>query len=133
MVVLSACQSAGGVVLQGEGVLGLTRAFFEGGARTVVGNLWPVEDREAAVLVDHFYRHLTAGLSVSDALAQAQRERWAAGDSTAAWASLVVLGDGNFGLLPIQRLSRPWMVPIFVVSVIGLFVAGWFLRMKWAG
>jgi len=133
MVVLSACQSAGGVVLQGEGVLGLTRAFFEGGARTVVGNLWPVEDREAAVLVDHFYRHLTAGLSASDALAQAQRERWAAGDSTAAWASLVVLGDGAFRLLPIQRFSRLWLVPIVAVTVIGFFVAAWFLRMKRAG
>ena len=133
MVVLSACQSAGGVVLQGEGVLGLTRAFFEGGARTVVGNLWPVEDREAAVLVDHFYRHLTAGLSASDALAQAQRERWGAGDSTAAWASLVVLGDGTFRLLPIQRFSRLWLVPIVAVTVTGFFVAAWFLRMKRAG
>ncbi|MCD4748395.1 MAG: CHAT domain-containing protein [Thermoanaerobaculales bacterium] len=130
MVVLSACQSAGGVVLQGEGVLGLTRAFFEGGARTVVGNLWPVDDREAAVLVDHFYRHLTAGLSVADALAQAQRERWVAGDSTVAWASLVVLGDGYFELTPDPRRPRLWLAVIVAVAAMGLFVVVRIVRFR---
>jgi len=130
LVVLSACQSAGGVVLQGEGVLGLTRAFFEGGARTVVGNLWPVDDREAVVLIDHFYRHLTAGFPVAEALAQAQRERWAAGDSTAAWASLVVLGDGDFELPPDPRRPRLWLAVIVAVAVIGLFVVVRIVRVR---
>ena len=122
MVVLSACQTAGGVVLQGEGVLGLTRAFFEGGARTVVSNLWPVDDREAAVLIDHLYRHLADGMSVADALAQAQRERWAAGDSTLAWASLIVMGDSDFELAPDPRRHRWRMVVIIAITVLGLLV-----------
>jgi len=121
MVILSACRSAGGVVLQGEGVLGLTRAFFEGGARTVVGNLWPVFDRDASALVDRFYSHLTDGFPASTALARAQRDRRAAGDTTAAWAALVVLGDGEF-MLTIERRRWPgwWIAVACVVAIAGL-------------
>lgn len=126
MVILSACQSAGGVVLQGEGVLGLTRAFFEGGARTVLGNLWPVFDRDASALVDRFYRHLIAGASASDALARAQRDRRAAGDPTAAWAALVVLGDGDFMLTTERRRWTPWRIALACIAAIaGLAAFRW--------
>ena len=132
IVVLSACRSAVGVVLQGEGVLGLTRAFIEGGARTVVGNLWSVEDRDASVLVDHFYRHLVAGSSVADALAGAQRELWAAGEPTRAWAGLVVLGDGDHSLAPGRRAPRPWLKTILAAAVaaLGLIIAAKLVRSK---
>jgi len=130
IVVLSACRSAVGVILQGEGVLGLTRAFFEGGARTVVGNLWSVEDRDASVLIDHFYRHLVAGSSVADALAGAQRELWAAGEPTRAWAGLVVLGDGDHSLAPRRRAPSRWLKVILAaaVAVLGFIVAAKIVR-----
>ena len=130
IVVLSACRSAVGVILQGEGVLGLTRAFFEGGARTVVGNLWSVDDRDASVLVDHFYRHLVGGSSVADALAEAQRELWAAGEPTRAWAGLVVLGDGDHSLAPGRRAPRPWLKTILAaaVAVLGFIIAAKIVR-----
>jgi len=130
LVVLSACRSAGGVVLQGEGVLGLTRAFFAGGARTVVGNLWPIADRDASVLVDRFYRHLTAGVPVAEALARAQRERWAAGDPTEAWASLVTLGDGDFVLNPRGRRSRARLTVFLVIAIFGIIVLAWIVRLR---
>jgi len=98
LVVLASCRSASGVVLQGEGVLGLTRAFFHAGARAVVGTLWPVDDRETARLMDPFFRHLAEGDSVAHALAAAQREAAAAGAPTAAWAGLVLVGDGNLAV-----------------------------------
>ncbi len=94
VVVLSACQSASGAVLRGEGVLSLARAFFEAGASTVVGSLWRLRDDEAAVLFDRFYRHLAKGESVAGALAAAQDDRIRAGAPAAAWAGVTVLGDG---------------------------------------
>ncbi|NVI98588.1 CHAT domain-containing protein [Myxococcus sp. AM009] len=93
LVVLSACRSASGAVLPGEGVLSLARAFFEAGSSAVVASLWPLRDEEAADLVEDFYRHLATGLSVSAALRAAQLEAIDAGLPPAAWAGLVVLGD----------------------------------------
>lgn len=100
VVVLSACQSATGTVLQGEGALSLARAFLQGGARAVVGSLWPVEDEEAADLLGRFYRHLGRGDSVARALALAQRETLKAGAPAAAWAGWIVLGDGGAVVSP---------------------------------
>ena len=106
LVVLSACQSASGSVLRGEGVLGLARAFFQSGARTVVGSLWPLRDDEAAVLFDLFYRYLASGSSVAEALRRAQEDAVRAGLPAAAWAGLVVLGDANLGF-PARRPASP--------------------------
>ena len=103
LVVLSACRSASGAVLGGEGVMGLARAFFQAGARTVVASLWPLRDAEAADLFESFYRHLNEGHTVAAALAAAQRDRLRRGVPAAAWAGLVVLGDGD--LVPIPRAA----------------------------
>lgn len=107
VVVLSACRSAAGPVLSGEGVLGLAHAFFQAGARTVVGTLWPLRDDEAERVFRSFYRELASGRSVAAALASAQRDAIASGQPPAAWAGVVVLGDG--GAVPILGgRRRPW-------------------------
>jgi CHAT domain-containing protein len=104
LVVLATCRSSSGPLLQGEGPLSLARAFFQAGARTVVGSLWSLRDDETARLVAAFYRALGDGLPVAAAMARAQRERIAAGAPAAAWAGLVVLGDGD--LVPVQGGQR---------------------------
>ena len=55
LVVLSACESAGGMISRGEGVVGLSRAFLAVGARGVVASLWPVSDASTAELMKTFY------------------------------------------------------------------------------
>ena len=111
-VTLSACHSAGGELLPGEGVMGLARAFFEARAATVVGSLWPVRDRETADLMDAFYRELSRGRTVGAALAAAKRERIRAGAPASAWAGFVTLGAGSQAPWPEAVESRP---PSFVV------------------
>ncbi len=74
LVVLSACDSALGRELSGEGLIGLTRAFQYAGARSVVASLWSVSDQATAELMTRFHRHYAAGLSKDDALRQAQIE-----------------------------------------------------------
>ncbi|NNL65740.1 MAG: CHAT domain-containing protein [Myxococcales bacterium] len=107
LVVLSTCESAAGPLLRGEGAMSLARAFFRGGARTVVASLWPLRDREAAELFDGFYRHLRRGASVSGALRAAQRDRVRAGAPAKAWAGLTVLGDGSWVPVPAGSLTDP--------------------------
>ncbi|HEV7671532.1 MAG TPA: CHAT domain-containing protein [Thermoanaerobaculia bacterium] len=74
LVTLSACETALGTEAQGEGLLGLTRAFHYAGARTVLSSLWSVSDRSTAELMRRFYAHLGAGAAKDQALALAQRE-----------------------------------------------------------
>jgi CHAT domain-containing protein/tetratricopeptide (TPR) repeat protein len=96
LVVLSACQTALGREIRGEGLIGLTRGFMYAGARAVVASLWQVDDESTAELMKRFYRAmLKEGRRPADALRTAQIElsrhpRWAA---PFYWAPFVLQGD----------------------------------------
>jgi CHAT domain-containing protein len=73
LAVLSACQTGLGSVLNGEGVLGLQRAFNQAGARALVASLWSVNDAGTSLLMEEFYANLwTKKMSKLEALRQAQ-------------------------------------------------------------
>jgi CHAT domain-containing protein len=55
LVVLSACQTALGKEIKGEGLVGLTRGFMYAGAPRVVASLWRIDDRATAELMKRFY------------------------------------------------------------------------------
>jgi CHAT domain-containing protein len=98
LVVLSACQTALGKDVRGEGLLGLSRGFMYAGAPRIVASLWPVPDRATAELMKHFYEGiLQRGLRPAAALQAAQIEvrrekRWA---SPYFWAAFTTQGDWN--------------------------------------
>ena len=73
LVVLSACRTADGPIT-GDGIVGLTRAFFYAGASSLLATLWDVADEPTRQLVTSFYRHLSGGQSKSEALRAAQLE-----------------------------------------------------------
>ncbi len=73
LVVLSGCSTALGEEIRGEGLLGLTHAFFHAGTPRVVSSLWQVQDRATAELMERFYRALLQqGLRPAAALRSAQ-------------------------------------------------------------
>ncbi|HEX7313013.1 MAG TPA: CHAT domain-containing protein [Pyrinomonadaceae bacterium] len=77
LVVLSACQTALGKDVRGEGLVGLTRGFMYAGARRVVASLWKVDDSATAELMGQFYREMLGkGLRPADALRAAQLHMW---------------------------------------------------------
>jgi CHAT domain-containing protein len=55
LVVLSACETALGTQVRGEGLIGLARGFMYAGASRVVASLWKVEDQATASLMKQFY------------------------------------------------------------------------------
>jgi CHAT domain-containing protein/Tfp pilus assembly protein PilF len=55
LVVLSACQTALGKEIRGEGLIGLTRGFLYAGSSRVLASLWNVNDRATARLMTRFY------------------------------------------------------------------------------
>lgn len=73
LVVLSACQTALGAEVRGEGIVGLARGFMHAGAKRVIASLWKVDDDATAELMRVFYaRMLKKGESPTAALRQAQ-------------------------------------------------------------
>jgi CHAT domain-containing protein len=74
LVTLSACDTALGKEMGGEGLVGLTRAFQYAGARSVLASLWGVADESTAVLMKRFYGYLRKGRSKDEALRAAQRD-----------------------------------------------------------
>lgn len=96
LVVLSACQSALGREVRGEGMMGMTRGFFYAGAERVLVSLWNVNDRVSAELMRRFYHGiLVEGLSPAAALRKAQDEirrqpRWRA---PYYWAGFTLQGE----------------------------------------
>jgi CHAT domain-containing protein len=96
LVVLSACATALGEEIRGEGLVGLTQGFFQAGARQVLVTLWPVEGQATAELMQRFYREVLAhGLPPAAALRSAQsalREDpfWS---DPHFWAGFILQGD----------------------------------------
>jgi CHAT domain-containing protein len=74
LVALSACETALGKEMGGEGLLGLVRAFHYAGARSVLASLWAVADMSTSDLMKRFYGHLKAGRRQDEALRLAQME-----------------------------------------------------------
>lgn len=95
LVVLSACDTALGREVPGEGLVsGLPRAFLYAGAARVLVSLWPVEDQSTRELMVRFYRGLLdQGLPPAQALQEAQRALRQAGRAPSQWAGFVLLGD----------------------------------------
>jgi len=93
LVVLSAWRTAGGVVVDGEGLQGLTAPLLEAGARSVVATSWRVGDRSTLRLVDGLYAALARGRPVVDALRAAKLAAMRDGAPPAVWAAFELVGD----------------------------------------
>lgn len=96
LVVLSACETALGPEVRGEGLIGLTRGFMYAGAPRVVVSLWKVNDRATAKLMDLFYEGLLEkDLSAAASLQRAQAlmsadPHWSVPHN---WAGFVLQGE----------------------------------------
>lgn len=95
LVVLSACDTARGRQVRGEGlVAGLPRAFLYAGAERVLVSLWQVDDARTRDLMVAFYRALLDdGLAPAEALRAAQRSVLATHPAPYWWAAFVLQGD----------------------------------------
>lgn len=74
LIVLSACDTAVGEIIQGEGITGLPYAMSVAGNRRSVLTLWPVADDGTREFMVAFFTKIRAGKAVKTALAETKRE-----------------------------------------------------------
>lgn len=74
LVILSACETAGGVTATGEGILSLSRAFVYAGADGIVSTLWKTEDRVTAFLMQRMHKYLSERKSPEKSLQLAKKD-----------------------------------------------------------
>ncbi|HEX8772716.1 MAG TPA: CHAT domain-containing protein [Pyrinomonadaceae bacterium] len=72
LVVLSACNTAMGEVLNGDGVAGLRRALVLAGSQSQLISLWKISDTATKDLMVDYYKRLLAGARRGEALRQVQ-------------------------------------------------------------
>jgi len=72
LIMLNSCESGSGNYLQGTGVMGISRALRYAGARSLVLNLWSVNDMMASDFAIEFYKNIDQGQSKDEALRQAK-------------------------------------------------------------
>jgi CHAT domain-containing protein len=98
LVVLSACQTALGKNVRGEGIIGLTRGFMYAGASRVAATLWEVDDQATAELMTRFYEKMLGNerLPPAAALRKAQISMWQQKTRMGNpfyWAGFIVQGE----------------------------------------
>lgn len=95
MVTLSACSSALGDNITGEGVVGLTRGFIYAGAQSVCSTLWNVSGESTSQFMSKFYNLLANDIDKGTALATTKREMIASGNLAHPffWGAFILSGE----------------------------------------
>jgi len=125
LVVLSACRSAAGRLVRGEGLVGLSRSFLFAGASAVLVSLWPVDDEATGHLMGRFHFHLRRGRTAAAALRLAKADMAASSGFSHPyyWSGFVVSGCagrrlyGNRG----ERLAAAGALAVLAAAA-GIFL-----------
>ncbi len=95
LVCISSCDSGLGKMYRGEGIVGLSRAFFYAGARNLAVSLWKVDDVATSDLMVSFYAKIISTNNLSKALASAKRKMASSKkyQHPYYWAPFILLGE----------------------------------------
>ncbi|MGE4289934.1 MAG: CHAT domain-containing protein [Salinivirgaceae bacterium] len=137
LVVLSACNTGFGKLNRGEGIIGLTRGFFQAGCKSLLATLWSVSDETSLSIIDGFYTELEKQQTKSYSLTESKRNyvkqakgMWA---HPFFWAGYISIGDDK----PIITQAKEKIPYSFIVGAIVVFLlAGcgfWLYKRKKAG
>src|SRR5204863_4673319 len=135
LVVLSACRTALGKEVRGEGLIGLTRGFMYAGASSVVSSLWEVDDEATSELMKRFYSNmLQGGQTPAEALRAAQNSirqepQWR---SPYFWAAFTLQGEYRQVIRPTTAGAVPLYMKVIVAGILLALLAGaaWWRRRR---
>lgn len=136
LVVLSACHTARGKDVRGEGLISLTRGFMYAGASSVVASLWKVDDEATSELMKLFYTNmLQDGMTPAAALRAAQNSirqnpNWR---SPHYWAAFTLQGEYRQVIKPTPAYETPISRKIGVGVALLMLMTGavwWYRRQR---
>jgi tetratricopeptide (TPR) repeat protein len=122
LVTLSACDTARGKMVRGEGTQAFSHAFLSAGARATVTSLWRAADDPTADFMRQFYYFLAQGETKAQALRSAKLRMIHSASALADpryWAPFILNGDG---WNPVSRVV-PWSVFLFAAAFLLCAVA----------
>ena len=123
LIVLSACETAGGKLYNGEGVFSFNRQFAALGIPSSISNLWQADDQSTYKITEFFYKYLSEGLPLDVALQKAKKEFKSISSKEENlpyyWAAAILVGQTN--PIPVEK-PFPWMwvTAIVIVLMFGL-------------
>ncbi len=91
LVVLSACKTGIGEVLEGEGIMALPRGFIYAGSQNVIASLWKIHDQKTKEFMILFYNYLLKGNDYTEALRLAKLDSIAKGYLPIDWAGFILI------------------------------------------
>lgn len=118
LVTLSACETGRGQFIRGEGIEGLSRAFFYAGASSVIISLWPVHDQAASQFMERTYSHLRSSNSIMNSLQKTKKEMIAS-DVLAHpyyWAGFIVTGYSDKIIYPPTKIKLILILCLFFAA-----------------
>lgn len=122
LVILSACETATGNLIKGEGVMSLSRAFAYAGCPNVVTSLWNANDFSTAYLTNRLHSYLDKKYSISEALRQSKLDY--INDKSINprmktpfyWSHLIFIGNYSA-----ERSSNYWWVLFLLAGLVAIF------------
>lgn len=126
LVVLSACKTADGTLLEGEGINSISRGFTAAGAGGVISGLWNVNDKTAIALMKSFYDQLSQQPNIALALHQAKQQWLQEGKENTMlqlpyyWAGFIYSGHLHKLALPVIQTNRSyyWLLALLIILVV---------------
>jgi len=123
LVVLSACNTGYGKIVNGEGIMSMARGFIYAGCPSIVMSLWPVDDHSTSVLMKYFYKGISDGLEKDEALRQAKLKYLQNSDDSKSdpffWAGFVEVGNTEPIYLKPKSKNYLWIF-VSVILLIGI-------------
>jgi CHAT domain-containing protein len=128
MVVLSACNTGDGNLIEGEGIMSLARGFFLAGVPSIICTYWDVNDDASEKIMAEYYYHLSKGEEKSEALRKSKLEYLSvtppAYSKPSYWAAYEVLGDNSL----IVNKPKYWLYFLLGLSTTGLVAGVYYFR-----
>ncbi|HET7002569.1 MAG TPA: CHAT domain-containing protein [Puia sp.] len=126
LVILSACETGNGLLVNGEGVISLSRAFSYAGCKSVITSLWKADELSTSFICKRLHHYLQEGFAIDRALQQSKidyletneiEERY---KNPAYFAHLVLIGDYRPVVKPGYSREIIW-IAISAIALIAVF------------